>query len=185
LCETGFDVQPEKKAGSAALSVKADTGKLDSDDKKFVEFLETEYHKKCFSQAARQSVYNSLRGQSEKETGLPSLKKEEYCPSTSQLGGLREAAAFIRYGTGNDSELLKKWLKKKEDQEKWDKDFLKWIKSIVAEPELIWKNIGLEFPKDSELDQETLKIFGLCAFIDILCEGIFENEKNKNQEGTE
>jgi hypothetical protein len=139
------------------------------------------HHKKRFTQAARKAVYYSLRSKPEKEANLPHMKEH---PTSSQLGGFREIAAFIRYEKQKDLKLLIDWLQKKRKQDKWDKDWLNWVESWVTQRKDLWGDIlEIQFPSDAGLDLEYLKIFGVCTFIEILCEGIFDKEENTKQEG--
>jgi CRISPR-associated protein Csx10 len=184
LCDRDFSVVISVVKPNESKVIEPDDAEDLADvDKKFLARLTTEYHKKRFTQAARRYVYSVLDQLHQQSKTLP---------TASQFGGLREIAAFIRY-EGNDLKLLQDWVRPIDrktgeaiTKKNWDEKWLRWIECWIEDPEDLWKTVtGDNFPQYEGLDMEKMKIFALCTFIDILCEGVFDakqEERHKEEE---
>jgi CRISPR-associated protein Csx10 len=153
----------------------------------FIKLLEREHFKKHFTRTARREIYMWVHGKNEKKNLFSDIPGEKR-PSASQFGNLREAAALKGE---NYLEVIKGVAEKKTEdgetraKESWDEKWRKWLKSVADAPESVWEwglteNGSRQRLKEIE-EYDSLTHFALRTFFDILCEAVFDLEKNKKR----
>ena len=180
---------------------------LTSEERNFIERIEREFFKKRFRNAIRCEIYSVIQVANENEKA-----KKDTCvfseslwwsqrPSLNQFGALMEAATSIG-GKEEDLAVIRKWVSPKDekdptkvrDKKSWSPQWLTWVKKLVESPRTLWKICpSAEIVKNSLPDRvwenhetETqLTHYALRTFFDILCEAVFDmekqNKKNKNE----
>ena len=196
LCGDGKVERPDKSEEQGKKDEKKT--KLTEEELKFVKALAMDAVKRRFKQIARQEAYKIAEGEIEKPApfdGHEVLWSTH--PSASQFGALREAAATIEPGEkGRD--IFKKWVeevKKHTDKEgRWKEKWCEMFTSLGEKPQNIWKlrptfgELKAAALKQGVLDDGALNDMSpdlLGGFLDILCEAVFDKEKQDNAKGGE
>ncbi|MBQ9565166.1 MAG: hypothetical protein IJU98_06215, partial [Synergistaceae bacterium] len=115
-------------------------------------------------------------------------------PSASQFGNLREAAATMT-DAENGTAIFKIWVDNLEENDKdknrWDKAWIEMFKKMAGNPGLIWsirpafgglKTRFEEILLESKTEITKISASFLGAFLDMLCEAVFDKAKQGDQE---
>lgn len=168
-------------------------------DKEFILSLREDLLKCLFRQAARREAYYIAGGEEETPFGgFPDVKWNEL-PTATQFGALREAAASLDMGTIS---IFKNWVESVEKNPQSEKEEKSWKKSWSTmlhelagdiETDIPIKVWGLRnwgefseiraeyFEMFSKEKKKELSLFALSVFLDMLCEAVFDHEKQDKQ----
>ena len=164
--------------------------------RRFVGALAGDAVRRRFRQLARQEAYHIVHRAPATEDLFSGCPGAKWChrPSASQFGALREAAATIEGGEkGRD--IFLKWVesvgKHKEKEDRWNEEWCKMFDGLGRHPEGIWairdafgglKEAALRqgILDEGKLDDMAPSLLG--AFLDILCEAVFDKAKQEDSE---
>ena len=171
FCASSNVQEAERKKEDEQKTEKNCLTRFSSDLGDFIVNLEREFLKKRFRQAVRCDIYGKDETVNKQKSLITRLLENK--PSNSQCGALREAAVSIKDGE-NGLLSFKHWLAINEEKRNGDKKFLNplWLKEL---------NKLVENPYEIGTSKNQLGNYALRTFIDILCEAVFDAEKQEKQ----